>query len=355
MTILILLSIAGIFAGFLLLRTIPIVHAQSDVLTGDISVSVIIPARDEAANLPPLLHSLHRAALVPKQIIVVDDASSDSTADIARQHGATVIPSAPLPVGWTGKTWACYQGALAATGDTILFLDADTRFIADGYVDALSSFAALPKESALSILPFHCTHCWYEELSVFFNILVAIGAGGFGKLDRPHLFGQSLFISRDLYHRAGCHASVRHQILENLHFSARLRKVNASPVTLSGRGTLEMRMFPGGLSQLRESWKKAFADGASITTPVVLALSIYWLSAAMFTAILAIITRTPMPVALYIVNVAQIFWYARQLGTFRLLTALFYPTPLVFDFAVFAQSLSRQKRRKPVTWRGRQL
>jgi hypothetical protein len=75
----------------------------------------------------------------------------------------------------------------------------------------------------------------------------------------------------------------------------------------------------------------------------------------MFTAILAASSRTPIAIALYLVNAVQIFWYARQLGTFRLLTALFYPVPLAFYFAVFAQSLSRQKRHRPVTWRGREL
>jgi 4,4'-diaponeurosporenoate glycosyltransferase len=355
MPILILLSIGGILAGLLLLRTIPVVTAHATTAALEASISIIIPARNEESNLPPLLESLHQSVLIPSQILVVDDASTDSTAVVAARYGATVIASATLPAGWTGKTWACHQGALAATGDTLLFLDADTYFTPNGYARIVTHFAALPTNSALSVLPFHRTQRWYEELSLFFNLLVAIGAGGFGKLDPPHLFGQSLLIPRDLYHRAGGHASIKSQILENLHFAASIRTANGLPQTLSGRGTLEMRMFPEGLTQLHESWQKAFATGASITTPLVLALSIYWLTAAMLTAILAIASRTHIAIALYLLNTAQIFWYARQLGTFRFLTVLFYPIPLAFYFAVFAQSLSRQKRHQPVTWRGRQL
>jgi len=355
MTILTLLSIAGIIAGLFLLRTVPIVTEQPTSAAPGASMSVIIPARNEATNLPPLLESLQQSALVARQILVIDDQSADATGAVSAHHGATVVTSVALPAGWTGKTWACHQGALAATYDNIFFLDADTYFTPEGFARIVTHFTARPPNTALSILPFHRTQCWYEELSLFFNILVAIGAGGFGRLDPPHLFGQSLLVSRDLYYRAGGHASVRHQILENLHFAASIRTANGIPYTVSGRGTLEMRMFPDGLTQLRESWQKAFADGASITTPVVLVLSIYWLSAAMFTAILAASSRTPIAIALYLVNAVQIFWYARQLGTFRLLTALFYPVPLAFYFAVFAQSLSRQKRHRPVTWRGREL
>lgn len=355
MLILALISIGGLIAGLLLLRIAPIVSARPSAITPPPSITIIIPARNEATNLPPLLESLRQSPLTSNQILVIDDASTDSTAAVATQHGATVIASAPLPAGWTGKTWAIHQGALAATSDTLFFLDADTYFTPTGYARLATDFAALPPNSALSILPFHRTIRWYEELSLFFNILVAMGAGGFAKLDPPHLFGQSLLIPRDLYYRAGGHASVKSEILENLHFAAHLRAVNGTPSTLAGRGTLEMRMFPNGLAQLRESWQKAFATGAATTSPVVLALSIYWLAAAMLAAILAGVLHTPVFIALYLLNTAQIFFYARQLGTFRFLTALLYPIPLAFYFATFSQSLWHQKRGHSVTWRGRTL
>ena len=322
------------------------------------SITIIIPARNEATNLPPLLESLRHSAIAPSQILAVDDGSTDNTSAIAIQHGATVIASAPLPAGWTGKTWACHQGALAATGDALFFLDADTYFTPTGYTRIVEHFATLPPNTALSLLPFHRTQLWYEELSLFFNILVAMGAGGFGKLDPPHLFGQSLLIPRDLYNQAGGHHSVKREILENLHFSELIRTANGIPATLSGRGSLEMRMFPHGLTQLRESWQKAFSTGAGVTSPLVLALSIYWLAAAMLTALLLAAIHNPLwstIATLYLLNAIQIAWYARQLGTFRWITALLYPIPLAFYFVTFAQSIWRQTRRQPVTWRGRQL
>jgi 4,4'-diaponeurosporenoate glycosyltransferase len=355
MLFLALLSTAGILAGLLLLRTVPTVPTQAPLAPTPLSISVIIPARNEAANLPVLLASLRNASFSPTEILVVDDGSTDATASIAAQLGATVIPSATLPTGWTGKTWACHQGALATTGEAFFFLDADTRFTPNGFSRIIEHFATLSPNTALSILPFHRTKRWYEELSLFFNILVAMGAGGFGKLDPPHLFGQSLLIRRDLYTLSGGHTSVKHEILENLHLAEHLRAANGIPTTLGGRGTLEMRMFPEGLTQLRESWRKAFATGAGLTSPLVLGLSIYWLAAAVLTAILAVAIHSPTFAALYLLNAIQIAFYARQLGTFRWVTALLYPIPLAFYFAVFAQSLWRRTHNQPVTWRGRQL
>lgn len=352
MLILILLSVGGLIAGFLLLRTLPTVPT---IITASENISIIIPARNEAANLPPLLTSIHQSPLAPAQILVIDDDSTDATASIASKHGATVIRSTVLPAGWTGKTWALHQGAAAAKSGVLFFLDADTYFVPGGYARIATHYAGLPPNSALSILPFHRTQRWYEQLSVFFNVLVAMGAGGFGKLDPPHLFGQSLLIRRHLYDRVGGHASVQREILENLHLAAKIRAAHGSPHTLAGRGTLEMRMFPEGLAQLCESWRKAFSVGASVTSPLVLALSIFWLFGAALTAILAIVFHTPIFLALYLATAAQIWLFARQLGTFHLLTALFYPIPLAFYFTLFAQALLRRNRHQPIAWRGRQL
>ena len=75
------------------------------------SVSVVVPARDEAATLPTLLRSLRRLETPVAEVVVVDDASRDATAAVARDAGATVVPVEGPPDGWTGKAWACHVGA----------------------------------------------------------------------------------------------------------------------------------------------------------------------------------------------------------------------------------------------------
>lgn len=90
------------------------------------SISVIVPARNEAVRIDPLLRTVIGAPGV-SEVLVVDDESTDATAEIARRAGATVIAGRPLPAGWVGKAWALHQGIEAATGEWLVMLDADTR------------------------------------------------------------------------------------------------------------------------------------------------------------------------------------------------------------------------------------
>ena len=322
-------------------------------------LSIIIPARNEERNLPRLLASLRNNGSDAHEVIVVDDGSTDATAAVAVAGGASVLTARALPPGWTGKTWACTQGAEKATGDLLLFLDADTWFASHGVGRLVSAWERNSEQRvALSLLPFHVTHDPYEELSLFFNLLMAFGAGGFGVLGKPKLFGQCLLISRELYKASGGHAAVRGRILENFAMADRIEAVDGRCVCLGGRGVLQLRMFPEGLGQLCESWKKAFADGAAASDSAVLALAVAWLTALCTVFLLLCFTASPMrelAAALYLLAVVQVFWSARQVGAFRWSTALLYPIPLLFFFGLFANSLLSRILRRQVSWRGRQI
>jgi dolichol-phosphate mannosyltransferase len=90
------------------------------------AISVVIPARNEEHRLGPCLAGLGTAPGV-SEIVVVDDHSTDATAQVAAAAGARVVSAAALPPGWAGKAWAVQQGLEAAVGDWVVTLDADTR------------------------------------------------------------------------------------------------------------------------------------------------------------------------------------------------------------------------------------
>lgn len=90
------------------------------------AVSVVIPARDEAGRIGPLLDAIAGAPGVA-EVVVVDDQSSDATAQIAADAGARVLSGTTLPDGWAGKAWALQQGIEAATTEWVVTLDADAR------------------------------------------------------------------------------------------------------------------------------------------------------------------------------------------------------------------------------------
>ena len=357
MAVLVAVCALGLPVGFLQLWKVRLCRGSGADGTG--AVSVVIPARNEEHNLPRLLESLRAGRRGLREVIVVDDSSVDGTATAARAAGATVIASRSLPAGWTGKNWACWQGAEAATGDAFLFLDADTWFAPEGLGGVLSAYSALAREPvAISVLPFHVMREPYEQLSLFFNLMMAFGAGGFGLWGEEKLFGQSLVIGRPLYRRIEGHAAVAGNILEHVAMSKNVKAWGGRCVCMGGRGALNMRMFPEGFGQLYEGWTKAFSRGAAETDGVVLGMAVYWLSALCLTLLLVLLSTGMWRLlfaAVYVSFALQTFWIARQLGTFRLLTCLLYPLALGFFFALFAVSFWLRFSKRKVRWRGRQL
>lgn len=343
MLILLLAAMVLWAGGFLLLpRLRPCGHERAPESIA--SLSIIIPARNEAHNLPALLESLAGQTVRPCEILVVDDGSSDGTAAVARDLGATVIVSEPLPEGWRGKTWACHQGARAATGELLCFVDADTWFEAGGLTRMLQGYAG----GAFAVGPWHAVQKPYEELSLFFNLNMVIGTVPDG------LFGQMLLVDKQSYQRAGGHAAVRGHILENLHLANRFLATGTAVRSMAGKGMVSFRMYPGGTADLVAGWTKGFASGSGQTPRGTLLLSVAWMTGLMAAPIGWLLAGAPpWWGAFYLLCAAQVAWFGHLVGAFRAYTALFYPVPLVFFLVVFARSAMRSGRQ--VTWKGRHI
>ncbi|WP_409013256.1 glycosyltransferase, partial [Deinococcus sp.] len=125
-----LVTLAVNALAFRVLRPCPPMSAP--VLTAP-SVSILVPARDEAANLPhtlPRLLAQTNASQGLLEVLVLNDQSGDDTARIAADlmagvSGARLLSGQPRPPGWHGKPWACMQLAQAARGEVLIFTDAD--------------------------------------------------------------------------------------------------------------------------------------------------------------------------------------------------------------------------------------
>ncbi len=304
-------------------------------------VSVIIPARNEEHNLPMLLRSINAQAVRPLEVIVVDDGSTDQTADVARQLGATVITSQRLPDGWRGKTWACHQGAQAARGELLLFLDADAWFEPDGLGRILASYDG----GALSVGPYHAVRQPYEQLSAFFNLVMTASTVPGG------LFGQILLVDRDSYRHVGGHETVKGRTLENFFLASLFREAGIPVRSVTGKGAFAFRMYPNGLRELVEGWTKGFASGAGQTPKPVLLLIVAWMCGLMIAVSLLPVTQWASVV--YVLFAGQVALLLRRVGAFRWYTAAVYPVPLLFFFAIFTRSALRSG--KQVTWKGRAI
>jgi len=327
-------------------------------------VSVIVPARNEAERIGSLLESLTRQSTPAHEILVVDDESADDTARIARELGATVISGEALPEGWSGKPWACWQGAQQSTGEVLFFLDADTWLEPTGLESLVG--ALRDKRGLVTVQPYHVTEKAYEQLSAIFNIVVLAGMNAFTPLSRwwkPRGgFGPCAVIGREDYFATGGHSAVRAAVLENLALAKVFRRAGLPVACYGGLGAINFRMYPGGVGQLVEGWSKGFASGAAGIALPTLILTVAWVWGCFSTflsLVRALIPGSGLPLlpwlVLYPLYAAQIYWMLGRVGTFRWWTAALYPIPLVFFAAIMAWSLVLTRLVRRVTWRGRRV
>jgi len=347
--------------GFFFLFRIPRCRRDSGKVKSYPSVSIIVPARNEEKSIPVLLASLRDQDFIPDEIIVVVDQSGDRTKEIAEQEGVITIQSEPLPKGWVGKPWACYQGAQAAKGDILVFLDADTCIEKDGLKDIVNTY--IERDGVISVQPYHKTKRLYEQFSAFFNIIMMGAMGTYtviGNLLKPiGLFGPCIAMRRKYYIEIGGHLEVKGEVVEDLALGNILKKRKIPIYCYGGKGTISFRMYPNGIRELIDGWSKGFATGAVKTyIPILLAI-IAWvggsISATMYT-IEAIFSMNTISILVwtstYLGYAMQIYWMLFRVGTFKFFTALFYPVSLLFFLVIFLRSVFLIFIRRSVRWKG---
>ena len=177
------------------------------------SLSIIVPARNEAANLRRLLPTLTNLVYPGEiELIVVDDSSTDQTALIAQSFGAQVVHLDGLPSGWSGKTHACHQGALAAKGEWLLFTDADTFHQPHGAAQAVA-YARTNQLDGLSIFFKQVTSGGLDGLALsvaFAGLFVSLGS------KNSFINGQYILLSRATYNDSGGFSLVTGESMEDL-------------------------------------------------------------------------------------------------------------------------------------------
>jgi len=238
--------------------------------------SILIPARNEAANLPRLLESLQRLDYPDREVIVVDDQSSDGTAEVAARFGARVIQGQPLPPGWNGKNWACHQAAQAATGDYLLFTDADTEHAPDSLKRAISFFESR-KLNLLSAIPWHRAEKFWERLMGPFQALIFVATAPYSpKRHRLFAVGQYLLFSRSSYQGQGGHAAVAGEYPDDFALANSCFEHGGRYAVYNGPTLLKVRMYTN-LASFITGYRRNFLAGIQITrwhstVAVVLAL-----------------------------------------------------------------------------------
>ena len=363
MNLTLLLTAVGVLLGFGLLGRVRTPQGTSP----GTSVSVIIPARNEAESLPNLLRSLANQTLTPAEVIVVDDGSTDDTAALATAGGAQVIHATSLPTGWVGKSWACHLGSLQARGEVLAFLDADVVVAPDGLDRVLASWRSLAPEGMLSVQPFHTTPKAYEQLSAYPNLMSMMSSGVFA-LGRwrfsPVAFGPCIATSRRAYRSVGGHGAVAGEVIEDVHLARVYGDAGLPVAALAGGSAMSFRMYPTGLRQLVDGWTKNLAGGPRLVGVVPLLASTAWILASIVVAsdatvaAVASLSGEPvqwLPLAAWALVSAQLSVLLRRIGRFRWWAAPAYPVLLAGFLLIFARSTIHRMVRGQVTWHDRSV
>lgn len=313
-------------------------------------VSVVIPARDEAANLPALLASLPDGI----EVVVVDDHSSDGTAEVAAAGGARVVVAPALPDGWCGKPWACATGAAAATGDVLVFVDADVRFGPHGLERVLAERSGL-----VSVQPSHVPGAPVEQLAGICNVVAVAGADLASPLAPRGAFGPVLATTRADYDAVGGHDVVAGEVVEDVALAGAYRAAGSPVAVRAGGEAVSFRMYPHGWAELRDGFARNLGAGAAVARPLTLALVVAWVTLL----VQAALAPALMPVSgldlrealgLYAVVAVQVGWALRRVGRFAWWTAPAFPLLVAAFLWLFVRSVVAG-RRGEVSWRGRTL
>jgi chlorobactene glucosyltransferase len=337
-------------------------------------VSVIVPARDEARNIGRCVRSILASRWPHMELIVVDDHSSDGTGTIALEAATgdarlRVVANPDLPPDWFGKQWACATGAREARGTILAFLDADTA-IARDLVGRTTNAMLERGADLLSVAGRQELGSFWERVvqPQVFSVLLARygGTETVSRARRPVdkiANGQCLFVRREAYEAAGGHASVRHNVAEDLmlaqHMAAEGRQVHL----VLGVEQLSTRMYTS-LRELVRGWRKnVFAGGREsvpfgavgrLLFPVLLLLPpLYWLlpPVALVLALAGIGGPTLLAIGVIGTAASLLWWTLVYLAIGESpLYALGYPLGALVMLGISLQAISRGSN---VSWKGR--
>ena len=226
-------------------------------------VSIIVPARNEETSLAACLESLLPQTGISFEIIVVNDASTDRTAEIARSFPAVrVLDAPPLPPGWTGKNNAVAAGAKNAVGPWLLFTDADTVHLPGSLAKAVTE-AEEHGAALLSYSPAQEIHGFWQKCLM--PVIFAELAATFRPKDVSNpaspaaaANGQYLLIIREAYEAVGGHAAIAGNILEDVALARAVKSSGRKIFFRYGGDAVRTRMYRT-FEQMLEGWTKNLA------------------------------------------------------------------------------------------------
>ncbi len=332
------------------------------------SVSLLIPARNEASHIADCLTTALASESVDLEVLVLDDHSTDDTAAIVNRVAETAPPvrliqGEILPVGWNGKQHACWQLAQAARHELMVFIDADVRLAPDalsrgvvplvqGTTDLVSGF---PRQVTGSLVEAMLLPLIHFVLLGFLSLraMRKSGEASFGAG-----CGQWFLTTRAGYLAAGGHAAIRDSRHDGLMLPRLYRSVSLRTDLFDATDTASCRMYQGATATWQGLAKNATEGIANlpmlpIVTVVLLLGQVVPLLCLLVTVVQA---RPPWQIALATIATALSFGprlHAARRYRQSFVGALLHPIAIVLFLTIQWEALVRSWIGRPVRWKGR--
>lgn len=313
------------------------------------AVAVIIPARNEEANIERCVRSFPGL-----RVIVVDDASTDRTAELARAAGAEVVSAPALLKGAKGKPNACWAGSQHAETEWLLFVDADTWY-EPAFVSSLAAYAEREKLDAATVFPKQELCTWSERMLLpyaFALYFTGVSAEGVNNpaTDESLANGQCLLYRTGPYRFTGGHRAVIGSVIEDVELARIVKRHRLKLRVLRSESLAHVRMYDSLQAIWRGFEKNSFRfllinpkTGAQVVMASILMTS--WLPVL----VVLLAAGLPLAAAAFALLPAAVFapWYG---GFLRALLAA--PAIYLFQLIALNGMISTTFGRKAI-WKGR--
>lgn len=325
-------------------------------------ISVLVPARNEEATIERCVRSILASRHDIHEVIVYNDASEDQTGEILARIDdprLRVVEGTGLPAGWVGKPHACHQLARHATGDLLVFLDADTTLAPDG----LSRIASLIADSSLlTAVPRQMLGSFSEQV-----ILPLLHLTYTAWLPQPlvHLTsdprllaanGQILAVRRAVYDAVGGFAAVRQEVVDDMAFCRLVKSAGYRVRFADGYQISSCRMYTSA-AEVWEGFSKNLYEGLGGRKSALLAVMVLYVAAFVLPylawPVLAAL-GSPMAAAAAMGVIANLFVRLSLAVRYQhtLLSVLLHPLAVLMLMAIAINSFL-WTRRGEIRWRGR--
>lgn len=336
-------------------------------------VTVLIPARNEERNLRTCLDAVRALEWPDLQILLIDDRSTDATPRIAAEAAAadprvTVLGGSDLPEGWMGKSWALHQAVPRATGEWLLFLDADVTVHPRALSQAFA-YAAAEKAAMFSGYGTLVLGTFWEKVIMPVIGGMIVGGNPLREVNDPEHFrvvcnGQFILVSRMAYDAIGGHAAIRSEIIDDVAMAREVKAKKLGYRMVFCRELFSTRMYTG-FGEIWRGWRKNIYAGLRYRPHVAfVVVAFVWVTAVIPLGVAIgraaamrgeVDLRDPLLAASAAASVLMFVYRVYSARIFEQPWGLFWTHPLgaILVSGIFLDSALRGLFGGTVDWKGR--